>query len=229
MTSNIPTEILTVLEKVFDDTKPISIFLYGSQSRGDITKNSDFEIGVIYSSETKVSRQELAKYHDLKNLKIYPFALEHIQSHNVDTPFPKNIYIKDILQNGIIIKGDDILKTISLPTITKNDLLEQINFCLGRAYSAVVSHRNNDLISTADGFTKSVFYGFMVLIFLRQNIFTTSYNKILEESRNLEINSEYLELINHVNQIRNNNVDIDSSKLYKNISFLNFVRSEILK
>jgi predicted nucleotidyltransferase len=229
MNINIPLEILTVLEKIFNDTTPLSVFLYGSQSRGDTTKNSDFEFGVIYSSETKVSRQELAKYHNIKNLEIYPFALEYLQSLNIDTPFPKAIYIKNIIENSITIKGDDILKTISPPTITKTDLIEQINFSLGRAFSAVLSHRNGDPKTCAENFTKSVFHGFMTLIFLRQNILYPSYTDIIEKSKTLEIKSEFVELLEHAKQIRNNNVSIDPPKIYKNISFLNFVRSEILK
>jgi len=229
MTTNIPSNILIVLEKIFDETKPISIFLYGSQSRGDTTPNSDFEFGVIYSSGAKVSRQELAKYHDIKNLELYPFVLEDLKSLNIDTPFPKAIYIKNIIENSITIKGDDVLKIISPPTITKTDLLEQINFSLGRAFSAVLSHRNGDAITCAENFTKSVFHGFMTLIFLRQNILNPSYLDISEKSKTLEIKSEFTELLDHANQIRNDNVSIDPPKLYKNISFLNFVRSEILK
>jgi len=229
MAPNIPAEILIVLDKIFDETKPISIFLYGSQSRGDITPNSDFEFGVIYSSETKVSRLELAKYHDIKNLELYPFVLEDLKSLNIDTPFPKAIYIKNIIENSITIKGDDVLKIISPPTITKIDLIEQINFSLGRAFSAVLSHRNGDEITCAENFTKSVFHGFMTLIFLRQNILNPSYIDITEKSKTLEIKSEFTELLEHANQVRNNNVFIEPAKLYKNISFLNFVRSEILK
>lgn len=229
MNINIPSEILTILEKIFNDTKPLSIFLYGSQSRDDTTLNSDFDIGVIYSSINKVSRQELAKYHNIKNLEIYPFVLEDLQSLNIDTPFPKAVNIKFLIESAVTIKGDDILKTITPPSLTKSDLLEQINFCLGRAFSAVLSNRNGDSKTCVENFTKSVFHGFMTLIFLRQNIFTTSYKNIIELSKNLDINSEYAKLLNHANQIRNNNVPIDAPKLYKNISFLNFIRSEILK
>lgn len=229
MATNIPTEISTVLEKIFNDTKPISIFLYGSQTQEDSTPNSDYDIGVIYSSINKVSRQELAKYHNIKNLEIYPFVLEDLQSQNIDTPFPKAINIKFLIENAITLKGDDILSIITPPTLTKTDLLEQINFCLGRAFSAVLSNRHGDSITCAENFTKSAFHGFMTLIFLRQNIFTTSYKKIIELSKTLEIKSEYLDLLAHVDQVRNANAPIDVPKLYKNISFLNFVRSEILK
>jgi len=229
MTANIPLEISTVLDKIFNDTKPISIFLYGSRCQDDTTPNSDFDIGVIYSSNTKVSRLELAKYHNIKNLEIYPFVLEDLQSQNIDTPFPKAVNIKFLTESAITIKGDDILKIITPPTLTKSDLLEQINFCLGRAFSAILSNRNGDSKTCAENFTKSLFHGFMTLIFLRQHIFTTSYKKIIELSKNLEIKSEYIDLLDHANQIRNNNIAIDPPKLYKNISFLNFVRSEILK
>ena len=229
MTTNIPSEISAVLEKIFIDTKPISIFLYGSQTQDDTTENSDFDIGVIYSSITKVSRQELAKYHNIKNLEIYPFVLEDLQSQNIDTPFPKAINIKILIDYAVTLKGDDILKTISSPTLTKTDLLEQINFNLGRAFSAILSNRHGDSVTCVENFTKSVFHSFMVLIFLRQNIFTTSYKKIIELSKNLEIKSEYLDLLTHADQVRNANAPVDVPKLYKNITFSNFVRSEILK
>ena len=79
MNNKTPTHILAVLEKIFTDTSPLCIFLYGSISRGDSVPESDYEIGVLYHQKLKISRNVLATYHQLKNLKIYPFSLEDLQ------------------------------------------------------------------------------------------------------------------------------------------------------
>lgn len=105
----IDKKILSVLEVVFEKTKPISIFLYGSRARTDFKEDSDYEIGIIYD-KFKTSRSELAKMHNLKNLVIYPFLLDEIKNYNLDTPFPKAIYLKELIETGKTILGKNILE-----------------------------------------------------------------------------------------------------------------------
>ena len=67
-------EICFELEKY----KPKSAFLYGSRARKDYLKNSDFEIGVLFSAKEYLSRSKLAIiFKEYKNYNIYPFVFEY--------------------------------------------------------------------------------------------------------------------------------------------------------
>jgi len=221
MDSKIPPSIQKVLEIIFADTLPLCIFLYGSMSRGDSVAESDYEIGVIYQKNSKVSRSILASYHQLKNLKIYPFSLEDLQNHNIDTPFPKSFYLLQLLDNAKILFGENIFQKISKPTINSNDLIEIVAFSLGRAYAAVVSSRQNDTIAVIDNFTKSLLYGLQALAFIKTGHVIYSYQELKNQIQNLNIPIEYTPLISHVFSVRSGEILPDANFLYKNISFLN--------
>lgn len=228
--SLLPSNIRKIISEVWGTTNPISIFLYGSRSRDDFNKNSDYEIGVLYFRKNKISRSELASLHQIKNLKIYPFVYEDFLDYKIDTPFPKTIYLKTLIETSKTIFGKDISKIIKSPKIKKIDLVEAIGFRLGCAYSAVVSSRQNDWVSTNEDFSKSVLFGFQILIFLETKKLLFSYKQIFEESKKIKLdNQEYLELIKYAIVNRNSDKKIDPSFLYKNISFLNSVLYKIKK
>jgi len=190
-----------LLKKIWEETEPVSIFLYGSMVRDDFENDSDYEVGIIYERDKKMSRQKLSEFYNYKNVKIYPFILEELENGEINTPFPKAIYLQTLLQE---------------------DLLESVVFCLGRAYSAVVSSRQNDWVTVRDNFTKSAFYGLQILVFIKTGELIFSYKKIQEKSKDL-LPEEYKELIDHVIEVRKGNVVVNTSLLYKNISFLNKV------
>lgn len=217
MNNKIPAHILAVLEKIFTDTSPLCIFLYGSISRGDSVPESDYEIGVLYHQKSKISRSVLATYHQLKNLKIYPFSLEDLQKNSLDTPFPKSFYLLQLIDNAKIILGENVFKNINKPVITFIDLVESVAFSLGRAYAAVVSSRQNDTIAVIDNLTKSFFYGLQILAFVKTGKVIYSYHEL----KNIDLPSEFLPLSNHVFSVRSGEILPDNNLLYKNISFLN--------
>lgn len=216
----IDKKIFLVLETIHNKTKPISIFLYGSRSRTDFKKDSDYEIGIIYDNN-KISRSELAKMHNLKNLVIYPFLLSDLKNYDLDTPFPKAIYFKELIETGKTILGEKILENMKSPKIKTVDLIERTAFDIGTAFAAVRSFRNNDLISTAINF-KSALFGVRVLEILKLNKFPYTYDEIYKVSQELELEKEYRELLDNAIKIRNKG-KIEEKYLFKNISFLNQV------
>ncbi len=220
--STIPDYIKEVLEKIINTSKPVSIFLYGSMARGDFENDSDYEIGVVYKVEDKVSRSELKEINPYENIKIYPFGYEELTKGEIDTPFPKYIFLRTISESSIDLYGEKIKNVVFVPKICKADMFEAIGFCLGRAYSAVVSSRQNDLEAVIDGFTKSGLYGLQLLIIAKTRHFVSSYKELKEISKNL-ITDEFKELIGHIFKVRKGNAVVQIPLLYKNISFLNKV------
>jgi len=225
----IPSHIQTVVDKIFDETKPICVFLYGSMSRGDNNNESDYEIGVLYNLVSKVPRSTLAKYHNYTELKFYPFTIEDLQSFNLDTPFPKKLYILGLITNAKILKGQDVFKDIPLQKISNEDLIELVAFSLGRAYCAVVSSRQSDTIAVTENFTKSVFYGLQGLVFAKTNKLIHSYRELQSMVPDLDIPNEYTELINHAFAVRFSGEQINNGLLYTNISFLNMYVMSLVK
>ena len=214
----IDKKILSVLETIFEKTKPISIFLYGSRARRDFKKDSDYEIGIIYG-KFKTNRSELAKMHNLKNLVIYPFLLDEIKNYELDTPFPKAIYLKELIETGKTILGEKVLEKMVAPKITTIDLIERTAFDIGTGMAAIRSFRNKDLVSTSINF-KSALFGARVLEILKLNKFPYTYEEIYQVSNELELEKDYRELLDNAIKIRNKG-KIEEKYLYKNISFLN--------
>ncbi len=214
----IDKKILLVLETIFNKTKPVSIFLYGSRARTDFKKDSDYEIGIIYG-KFETSRSELAKMHNLKNVVIYPFLQDEIKNHELDTPFPKAIYIKELIETGKTILGEKILEQMESPKIKTVDLIERTAFDIGSAMAAIRSFRNNDLISTSINF-KSALFGARVLEILKLNKFPYTYDEIYQISQELDLDNEYKDLLENAIKIRNKG-KIEEKYLFKNISFLN--------
>jgi predicted nucleotidyltransferase len=216
----LPEYLKLLLEKIKNESNPVSIFLYGSMTRGDFEDDSDYEVGIIYEKNKKWSRQKLKNLHNFNNVKIYPFIKEELEKGEIDTPFPKKIYLQTLTHSGVVLYGKKLIEIIKISPLNKDDLIESVGFCLGRAYSAVISSRQNDLIAVRDCFTKSVLYGLQILIFLKTGELIFSYNKIQEKSHDL-VKEEYFDLINHAIEVRKNNTTVELAFLYKNISFLN--------
>lgn len=216
----IDKKIFLVLESIFNKTKPVAIFLYGSRARNDFKNDSDYEVGIIYQKD-KISRSELAKMHNLKKLVIYPFLLSDIKNHELDTPFPKTIYLKELIDTGKTILGEKILEQLESPKIRTIDLIERTAFDIGTAFASVRSYRNKDLITTAINF-KSALFGARVLEILKLHKFPYTYDEIYQISGELRLESEYKELLENAMKIRNKG-KIEEKYLYKNISFLNQV------
>ena len=222
--TDLPDYLEKLLKKIWEESKPISVFLYGSIARDDFENDSDYEVGVIYQKEKKWSRQQLNNLHNFGNVKIYPFIEQDLAENKIDTPFPKAFFLLTLLQTSNLIYGKEIKEIIKNVEVNKNDIYEAIGFCLGRAYMAVVSSRQSDWIAVRDGFTKSALYGLQILIYVKTGKLVFSYKEMKEQSDNF-IDNDYQELIDHVIEVRKGNSAVDSQLLYKNISFLNSVLS----
>lgn len=207
------------LRDIFEITKPISIFIYGSRARNDFKPTSDYEIGALYLKNNKPRRSEIAKLHNIEEMNIYPFTMEDLEKYNLDTPFPKAIYLRELIGSAKTIFGKEILESMEPPEITLIDLLERSAFDLATAFAAFRSFRANDLITASINF-KSALFGTRVLEILELKKFPLTYDEIFELSKKLNLSPEYKALIKHAYEIRKGE-KIEEQFLYTNISFLN--------
>jgi predicted nucleotidyltransferase len=110
--------------------QPKSIFLYGSQARGDVTSDSDVEIGVIVDTYTSLSRQQLKEAVNDPSYSIYPFNLSELLSYSIDTPFQKHFYLYELIVSAKTLYGEPIIERLSLPKISLLDALQDTRFNL---------------------------------------------------------------------------------------------------
>jgi hypothetical protein len=224
--------VITILQQIYQETLPISIFLYGSASQNDMVPNhSDYEVGIIYNKNNKVSRNDLAKMHNSKILSIYPFVLEDLEGGFVDTVFPQVLYMYQIILGGKLIFGKDILSSLALPSITAIDLLERSAFDCAGALCAHVIFRDGDKNLAQSFVSKSCLYATRNLIILKLAYFPTSYTEIHElaitNSQELSLEPNEVALINSAYMIRNKKEVLDSSLVFANLKYVNRVKNHV--
>ena len=217
---NLTTEITNLIDKVFIETEPESIFLYGSRTWTDYLKTSDYEIGLLYKRKNKVSRTQLAEMVKMKKVNLFPFIYEDFIKYNPDTPFQKALYMRDLICKAKTLKGREVVEDMKLPAITLLDLLEESSFQVASALSAVFSSRQLDWVTTTRQFTKSVFYGLRVLEILKLKKYPVSYKEIMDQAKNIVLDKDFRDLIKKVIQVRQGKKP-DIQSLYRNITFQN--------
>jgi hypothetical protein len=215
------------LDKVFELTKPVSIFVYGSRARTDFKPTSDYEIGALYLRDKKPRRSELAKMHNVEGLNIYPFVYEEIVGYNLDTPFPKAIYMKELIGAAKTVFGEEVLEQMDHPEIKLSDLMERIAFDVATGFAAYRSYGTKDLVNVSINF-KSVLFGARVLEIFELNEFPYTYDEIVKLSEKLDLTEEYRNLIKHAAEVRRGGQIIEQY-LFTNISFLNQRIANVLR
>ena len=217
-------KIIEALEQ-FD---PYSVFVYGSRGRGDHKPDSDYEIGVIFEDEKYVSRRVIHKVINLEKVRIYPFKLSAIKSGEIDTPFQKNIYMRELAEAGKTISGEKIIENLESKKITTLDLIQRIRFDIGYALAAVLSDRSGDLETAHEEFSKSCLFGLNSLIILKLRKFIVGYDKIFELKNEVLDKEEYLDVVKIAYSLRGGETEIPSDAIFRNISFLQYVENEII-
>ncbi|MCX6724876.1 MAG: nucleotidyltransferase domain-containing protein, partial [Candidatus Shapirobacteria bacterium] len=219
---DIPKEAEEIFDKIFKEAKPVSIFVYGSRARGDFKKDSDYEVGVLFERDKKWERRELKQLHSLNNLNLYPFVYEDFIDYSLDTPFPRAVYLRELLEGAKTVRGEKVVEGMKLPAIKVSDLLEIGTFQIAYALGAVLSSRQEDWITTSIEFTKSVLFGARILVVLETKKFPLEYGEIGEQALKLDLEFQFKDLIKHALEVRKG-ARVDPVQLYTNITFLNQV------
>lgn len=218
-------KIIKLLNKHFE---PISIFLYGSRSRTDFLRKSDFEIGVLFKKQNYIRRREIREVVKQKKYNIYPFQYESFLKGQIDTPFQKELYLRELALTGKTLFGQEVVEKIKAPSLKTNSLIQELRFNLGYALAAVISHRNNDKKTASLEFSKSCLFATRALVIFKLRKFPLTYEEILSDSSALNLR-EYKELITEAYKTRKGEKYREES-LFQNISYLNdFIEPLLLK
>jgi len=219
------------LEKLLDDIesvcKPVSIFLYGSRARTDSTSFSDYEIGVLIPEDRYVGRSVIRRVVKDSRVSVYPFRLEQFQAGNPDTPFNKNIYMRELVDSGKTLRGEKIIEGMNSSSIEVLDVLSDAQFNLGYALAATIAHRGGSAQTANLLFYKSCLFGTRALIIEKTGKIPATYDEILKESENLEL-GEYADLVKAAYESRQTG-SYDPELLFKNISYINQFVMPILR
>ncbi|MCI8778912.1 MAG: hypothetical protein HFI87_07175 [Bacilli bacterium] len=204
--------------------------MYGSVATSTFNSKSDYEIGVIFKSDNYVSRKQIKEIIPQDDYSIFPFKFEEILTYDIDTPFQKEIYIATLIKGGAqILRGKNIFQELTIPTITKACLLEDIYFNKGLALSAVKIFKTGNIDLSNEQFYKSCFYVTRDLIYFKQNYLCITYKDIYLKSKEIDIPKEYRILLDLAYDLRvEKKSSIDSTMYFKNISFINkYIEKEL--
>lgn len=220
------TIVLDKLEKLYN---PVSIFIYGSRARKDFLPKSDYEIGILMRKKNYVRRSEIKKAINIKGFSIYPFEYERFIKYQIDTPFQKSIYLRDLVKGGKTLRGQKIIENMKVPPIKVIDILQDLRFTLGFAFASMHSWRNGDKYISSYEFYKSCFYGLRCLEILKLRKFAIGYEEIFKLSKQIKL-GEYKTLVLNAYKIRYGKVNLQENDIFQNISFLNkFIESQVME
>jgi len=217
-----------IAKELLKFTNAKSVFLYGSRARADFYTESDYEIGVLMTKENYVGRAEIKNRFNEWGVNIFPFYYEDFIAGNPDTPFQKSIYMREIVEAGRTLAGEKVIENLKPPEIRLLDLIQDVRFNLGYALAATHSYRNGDNTTASLHFAKSCLFGTRDYIVFKTNNFLISYDDIINASRKLDL-QEYKDLPEYAFQVRKGSADIDNTRLFQNISYLNkFIENELV-
>ncbi|MDX9970329.1 MAG: hypothetical protein RBS56_00270 [Candidatus Gracilibacteria bacterium] len=219
----------TVLKKIIETYNPVSVFLYGSRARADFLKRSDFEIGILVPASRSVSIIELKSAIGEDGVNVYPFILEDFKNGIIDTPFQKNIYLRELISVGKTLHGEKVIENIKAPAITIVDLMQDLRFNMGYALGALISHRNKDFETASLEFYKSCLFGTRSLLILKKRKFALSYDEIFSLSKKLNLDL-YSDLVKTAFNCRIGKANYSEIDIFENISYLNkYIEPALLK
>lgn len=218
-----------LIQQIQETLNPVSTFLYGSRARDDFYSESDYEIGVLMKKDNYTSRGDIKKKFDIDDVNIFPFHYEEFIEGNIDTPFQKNLYIRDLAEGAKTVAGEKVVENLKKPEIKLLDLIQEVRFNLGYALAATHSYRNGDNATASLHFVKSCLFGTRNFIILKSKKFPISFDEIIEEANKLPL-GEYEALPKYAGKLRRREVDLDPNLLFTNISYLNqFIEKELFK
>lgn len=217
----LPDEIVITLDKIEQQANPVSIFVYGSRVRADFKEQSDFEVGVLFNRDKKWDRNQLSTLYNIPGLNVYPFILEDFQQYKLDAPFPKAIYLRELMAGAVTVRGQKVLEAMELPEVRLSDLVEVAIFQTAYALGAVLSAGQKDLATASNEFTKSALFGARALVVLEAGSFPLNYDEIYEEASKLDfLDEDAKAILAHAMDVRKGQ-PLNPDLLYKNITFLN--------
>jgi hypothetical protein len=216
-----------VLDKL-EALNPVSIFLYGSRARSDFLEKSDYETGILFEDKNYHSRSQIAEIVAVSGMSIYPFKLNDFRAYKPDTPFQKNLYMRELIVGGKTIRGQKIIEDMKPPSIKIIDLLQQVRFDMGYGLAALIAYRNNDNRTAALTFSKSCLFSTRCHEILQLERFPLTYDEIYRLSKRL-IPDEYRDLLTSAFEVRQDFAKLKPEAIFQNIAYLNqFIEPQIL-
>lgn len=216
------------VESIVQAARPTSIFLYGSRARQDFLARSDYEVGVLMRRAAYIHRADLQARVKASHLNVYPFELESFLRGNVDTPFQRRIYLRELVLSAKTIRGRQVVETMAAPPIGTLDLVQEVRFNLGRAFAAVMSYRGGDKKTALWQFSKSCLFATRALEIFALSAFPVAYDDISRTARRLSL-GRYAALVRSAMAVRHGEA-VQTADLFLNISYMNdFIEPKLLK
>ncbi|XOB46465.1 MAG: nucleotidyltransferase domain-containing protein [Candidatus Nealsonbacteria bacterium] len=229
--------IKEIKEKIVKETKPISIFIYGSYVTKEYLPGiSDVEIGVIKKGDRPVFRilRKITKKHSKKNVsfKLYSFHLEDLKNQRVDSPFTDSIFIRRLVLTSKTIWGKKVIENLPLPPIDIIDAYREACSSVTLALTGLLFLRENKLKEAHRIGSKACLFATASLEYLVGE-FPIGLKNIVKTSRKLKLDKKWRELINFAYNLKLNKIKPKKEELYnfiyKTITYCNQIVEEKIR
>lgn len=180
--TTVEDSLRSAVDRVAELAKPVSIFLYGSQARGDTVPESDFELGVVIKRGQSITRRAIAEELELisSNIRGYVFVYEDLLNKEIDTPFEKSLFLRELACSAVTLYGQHLVEELVPPPVTATDAILDLRFQVGRSIAALIASRNGEEASATENFHKSCLFGCRLLAIESAAQFPSNYADIVQ-------------------------------------------------
>ena len=157
MTSAAETRLFQVLggssalELAANRVGATTVFVYGSQARGDHESSSDLEVGLVVPANLgdgasaafaeAVSPSIRARY--------YTFSRERLKAGTPDVPFTRRIFIAELRHSAVTVYGEPLASLVPVLPIRPGDLFEEHGFIRARVLDGLICAREGHSTTAA--------------------------------------------------------------------------------
>ncbi len=209
-----------VVTEIARNTRPVSIFLYGSYATNDYVPGvSDLEIGVLRKKKSDVPNKTLraiAQKYSRKNsltLRVYAYDLGGFDKGTVDSPFTKSVFIRHLILTSQTIWGKEIMEHLAPPPLTLLDAYREACFSTMRILAGLFFLRAGNMREAHEMSYKACLFGTLSLEYLNGD-FPVGFGNIVKASKKLQLTPKERKLIKDAYLMRNKKKKFSEEKMY---------------
>lgn len=158
-----------------------TVFVYGSQARGDHESSSDLEVGIVVAS---MSEGASAKFSAAISTSIparyYTFERAKLEEGKPDVPFTRRIFLGELRNSAITVFGEPLEDFLPQLGIRAGDLYEEHGFVRARILDGLVCARNGHVETAAALCWKGSYMAGRLFVLATDRVMISNRDALLE-------------------------------------------------
>lgn len=160
-----------------------TIFVYGSQARGDYERSSDLEVGIVvpWASEGASAKFSKAISPSIP-ARYYTFERPKLEQGKPDVPFTRRIFVAELRASAITVFGEPVEEFLPRLGIRAGDLYEEHGFVRARILDGLVCARNGHDETAAALCWKGSYMAGRLFVLATDRVLISNRDALLERS-----------------------------------------------